>query len=207
MALCSRQRRFGIAQAGQKRDPGLETAGNLANVGLKLWPKRREVEMSDNRHPTCADWVGCVFALILSLGASPANAGVLSTADVLAKTGQNIDAWGAAWWQNAFVGGRCSSLKDRGRPRIAQLYGSKQPVHSASRRNLHLDLLRSVRFGRLRAHHRQQLRLRNHGCICQHRRRPGGRPDVAPCDGRHHHPVRFPGRCGADRSGRLRGNS
>jgi hypothetical protein len=33
MALCSRQRRFAIAQAGQKRDPGLETAGNLANVG------------------------------------------------------------------------------------------------------------------------------------------------------------------------------
>jgi hypothetical protein len=26
-------RRFAIAQAGQKRDPGLETAGNLANVG------------------------------------------------------------------------------------------------------------------------------------------------------------------------------
>src|SRR3954471_7289557 len=98
-----RQRRFAIAQAGQKRDPGLETAGNLANVGLKLWPKRREVEMSDNRHPTCADWVGCVFALILSLGALPANAGVLSTTDVLAKTGQSIDAWGAAWWQNAFV--------------------------------------------------------------------------------------------------------
>ena len=86
-----------------KRDPGLETAGNLANVGLKLWPKRREVEMSDNRHLTCADWVGCVFALILSLGALPANAGVLSTTDVLAKTGQSIDAWGAAWWQNAFV--------------------------------------------------------------------------------------------------------
>jgi hypothetical protein len=59
--------------------------------------------MSDNRHPTCADWVGCVFALILSLGALPANAGVLSTTDVLAKTGQSIDAWGAAWWQNAFV--------------------------------------------------------------------------------------------------------
>jgi len=59
--------------------------------------------MSDNRHPTCADWVGCVFALILSLGALPANAGVLSTTDVLAKTGQSIEAWGAAWWQNAFV--------------------------------------------------------------------------------------------------------
>ena len=59
--------------------------------------------MSDNRHPTCADWVGCVFALILSLGALPANAGVLSTTHVLAKTGQSIDAWGAAWWQNAFV--------------------------------------------------------------------------------------------------------
>jgi hypothetical protein len=59
--------------------------------------------MSDNRHPTCADWIGCVFALILSLGALPANAGVLSSTDVLAKTGQSIDAWGAAWWQNAFV--------------------------------------------------------------------------------------------------------
>src|SRR5215469_3807038 len=70
---------------------------------LKLWPKRREVEMSDNRHPTCADWIGCVFALILSLNALPTNAGVFSTTDVLAKTGQSIDAWGAAWWQNAFV--------------------------------------------------------------------------------------------------------
>jgi len=59
--------------------------------------------MSDDRHPTCADWVGCVFALILSLGALPANAGVLTTTEVLAKTGQSIDAWGAAWWQNAFV--------------------------------------------------------------------------------------------------------
>ena len=39
----------------------------------------------------------------MSLGASPANGGVLSTTDVLAKTGQSIDAWGAAWWQNAFV--------------------------------------------------------------------------------------------------------
>ena len=27
-------RRFAVAQAGQKRDPGLEIAGNLANVGL-----------------------------------------------------------------------------------------------------------------------------------------------------------------------------
>jgi hypothetical protein len=36
MALCSRQRRFAIAQAGQKRDPGLETAGKLANVGLSV---------------------------------------------------------------------------------------------------------------------------------------------------------------------------
>ena len=34
MALCSWRRRFAVAQAGQKRDPGLETAGNLANVGL-----------------------------------------------------------------------------------------------------------------------------------------------------------------------------
>jgi len=32
-ALCSRRRRFAVAQAGQKRDPGFETPGNLANVG------------------------------------------------------------------------------------------------------------------------------------------------------------------------------
>jgi hypothetical protein len=33
MALCSRRRRFAVAQARQVRDPGLETAENLANVG------------------------------------------------------------------------------------------------------------------------------------------------------------------------------
>jgi hypothetical protein len=32
-ALCSRRRRFAVAQVGQNRDPGLETPGNLANVG------------------------------------------------------------------------------------------------------------------------------------------------------------------------------
>ena len=36
MALCSWRRRFAVAQAGQKRDPGLEMAGNLANVGLDV---------------------------------------------------------------------------------------------------------------------------------------------------------------------------
>jgi hypothetical protein len=33
---CSWRRRFAVAQAGQKRDPGLETARNLANVGLDV---------------------------------------------------------------------------------------------------------------------------------------------------------------------------
>jgi hypothetical protein len=32
MALCSGDVDFAVAQAGQTRDPGLETAGNLANV-------------------------------------------------------------------------------------------------------------------------------------------------------------------------------
>jgi PEP-CTERM motif len=60
--------------------------------------------MSDRRrHPTCVNLAGWIFALILLFGVWPANAGVLSTSDVLAKTGQSIDAWGAAWWQNAFV--------------------------------------------------------------------------------------------------------
>jgi Transposase DDE domain group 1 len=36
IALCSWRRRFAVAQAGQKRDPGLEMAGNLANVGLDV---------------------------------------------------------------------------------------------------------------------------------------------------------------------------
>jgi hypothetical protein len=29
--------RFAVAQGVQRRDPDLETAGNLANVGLKLF--------------------------------------------------------------------------------------------------------------------------------------------------------------------------
>jgi 4-oxalocrotonate tautomerase len=35
MAFCSHWARFAVAQAVQRRDPGLETAGNLANVGIK----------------------------------------------------------------------------------------------------------------------------------------------------------------------------
>jgi hypothetical protein len=39
MAFCSHWARFAVAQAVQRRDPGLETAGNLANVGLHVFSR------------------------------------------------------------------------------------------------------------------------------------------------------------------------
>lgn len=48
-------------------------------------------------------WAAWAFSLVLFFAAAPTNAGVLSTSDVLSRTGQSIEAWGAAWWQWAFV--------------------------------------------------------------------------------------------------------
>lgn len=49
----------------------------------------------------------CAGALALmcawGIGTMPAQAAVLSSAEVLTKTGKSIDAWGAAWWQWAFT--------------------------------------------------------------------------------------------------------
>ena len=36
IASCPRRRQFAVARAGQKNDPGLKIAGNLANVGFKI---------------------------------------------------------------------------------------------------------------------------------------------------------------------------
>ena len=63
-------------------------------------------------------------ALAFLLLASPARAGVLSSADVLSRTGMSITQWGAAWWQWAFSNpdvlddatGRFGALGDVGGP-------------------------------------------------------------------------------------------
>jgi hypothetical protein len=60
--------------------------------------------MSDKRRePTWFHLAALVLVLTFSSGVRPTQAGVLSASDVLTRTGQSIDAWGAAWWQNAFA--------------------------------------------------------------------------------------------------------
>ena len=44
-----------------------------------------------------------MLAVLLAISAPPVSADVLTSADVLARTGRTIDAWAAAWWQWAFA--------------------------------------------------------------------------------------------------------
>ncbi len=39
-------------------------------------------------------WAAWAFSLVLFFAAAPTTAGVLSTSDVLSRTGQSIEAWG-----------------------------------------------------------------------------------------------------------------
>ena len=48
-------------------------------------------------------WAVVVLACALGSAATSASGAVLSSAEVLARTGKSIDAWGAAWWQWAFT--------------------------------------------------------------------------------------------------------
>ena len=67
-ALCSRRRRFAVAQAGQKRDPGLEMAGNLANVGLDVSrPRSIKIQFECELVHTSPSLIGFLIFVALSI--------------------------------------------------------------------------------------------------------------------------------------------